>query len=576
MSPIWKKITLIIMVVLIGAVILREIVLQPRIETTNFLRAGITIAGIVIFGLILRDPPQSFRRGLLNPAIIRKNIEPYPDFKIKIKGEEQSEEERGKKLFTIPLDAVKRKDSSTTKLFGTAGIRGLTNIEITPLLALKLSQVYADYLGNNGTVAVGRDTRYGAEMLVQTVSAGLMSGGIKVIDCGCIPTGGLANYIVQNKLSGGILITGSHMPYNMLGVIVIMSDGSYIPEEVAHNLEERFARYDNRQSKILPESLGKYEKANNPLGVYKEFLLGHVDKDLIRKKRYKVLIDPANGTAGLVLPDLLKELECEIHLINDKIQPVPQRSAEPRATNLQETAARVTEFNCQLGIATDIDADRVLFIDETGTVLSEDLVGSIFARAVLAQRDETSRLCVTPINSSGLIEHTCLSANIKLEYCPIGQPATLKVVKNLKANFSYEESGKYYFADEALWPDGIFASLKLLEIMAREGKPLSKLAADFPKFYQVKHTIKCDNQRKEKVMHRIFEIWQKEAIEGRVKDITIDGLKRIYDDKSWLLIRSSGTEPLIRVYADAASQARAEELVRKGESIVQQAMPSKA
>jgi phosphomannomutase/phosphoglucomutase len=471
-----------------------------------------------------------------------------------------------------PKKPAKVCSSAPTKLFGTAGIRGLTNIEITPLMALKISQVYADWLGNKGTVAVGHDTRYGAETLTQTSIAGLRSGGVNVVDCGCIPTGGLASHIVMNKLSGGVLVTGSHMPYNMIGIIIVMPDGAYIPEEIAHDLEKRYDEYDKRQSKVLPEKMGEYKKADNPLVSYKKFLLGIADNDLIREKKFKVLVDPANGTAGLVLPELLRELGCEVYVINEKIKPIPDRPAEPRAINLKETAGKVKEYKCNLGIATDIDADRVLFIDEKGEVISEDLMGSIFAKSVMDKHKETDRLCVTPINSSGLIEYTCDKSKIKLEYCPVGQPATLKVVKHLKANFSYEESGKYYFADQAIWADGLLSALILLEIMAKTNKSLSQLASEFPKFYQVKHTVHCEHDVMDKVMKKVFELWKKQAIEGKVKDITVDGLKRVYKDNSWLLIRASGTEPLIRVYADAMSLNRAEELVKWGEEIVKKAL----
>ena len=565
----FRKGIIIFMILAIAAVMVDTI---WNFSSSSIIIGIVSILGILILGMLMLSGPEALRV----QNAFKSLRKPIPKFKVGGGEDEDDDKEpvRVQGPFKLPDKGkiLKQVDSHPTKLFGTAGIRGLTNIEITPLLAMKISQVYADWLGNKGTVAIGHDTRYGAKTLAQSASAGLQSSGLNVIDCGCIPTGGLACFIVQNKLSGGILITGSHMPYNMIGIMLFMSDGAYLPEEVAHNLENRFTRYESRQVKILPEALGEYKIADNPLGIYKKFLLEQVDRKLIRKRQFKVLVDPANGTAALVLPDVLKELECQVNLINGDIKPIPERPAEPRANNLQTTAEKVKEYHCDIGIATDIDADRVLFIDENGSILSEDLTGSIFARSVISGSKTEMRLCVTPINSSGLIEHTCTAEGIRLEYCPIGQPATLKVVKNLKADFSYEESGKYYFANQALWPDGILASLKLLEIMAQTNKTLSLLATEFPKFYQVKHTIPCANQRKEKAMKKSFEIWQKQAIQGKVKDITVDGLKRIYEDKSWLLIRASGTEPLIRVYADATSQARAEELVKWGEDIVKQGM----
>ena len=464
------------------------------------------------------------------------------------------------------LSKIKRK-----KLFGTAGIRGLTNLEITPLLALKISQVFGDYLGNQGSVALGYDTRYGAQMLAHSATSGLMSAGLDVIDCGCIPTGGLSSFITQSGLKGGVMLTGSHMPYNLIGIILIMSDGSYLSEEIARELEDRYYNYDSRRVTLPLKNIGSYQPAEKPLELYKKFLMSKINPDLIRIKKYKVLIDPGNGTAIFVLPQLLQSLGCPVVFINEEPKPQPDRPTEPRANNLSPAVTRLKEHHCDLGIATDIDADRVLFIDHNGNVLSEDLTGAIFARDII-QKNKNNSLIVTPINSSGLIEHTCQKFNARLEYCGVGQPATLQVVKQLKANFSYEESGKYYFSEEVFWADGILAGLKLLELLSRENKTLAELAGEFPRFYQVKHTLPCENKLKNKIMSEVKTIWEKEALTGKVKDITIDGLKRIYEDKAWLLIRQSGTEPLIRVYSDALSPSRAEELVQSGEKMVKHSM----
>ncbi|MCK4909045.1 MAG: hypothetical protein KAS70_04035 [Planctomycetes bacterium] len=504
---------------------------------------------------------------------------PAGEFKVITRDSSEAQEH---KLFRIPRkdngkSSVASEEKPTfkikrKKMFGTAGIRGLTNIEITPLLALKIGQVYGDYLGNQGKVAIGYDTRYGSPMLAQAATSGLMSAGIDVVNCGCLPTGALACQIVRAKLDGGLIITGSHTPYDRSGLIIFMADGSYLADGMARNIEKRYYELDKRQVRVAPEKIGRVSEEPNVLKAYREFLLSLIkEKEAIRNKHYKVLIDPANGTGILAFPPLLKELGCEVIFINEDPKPKPNREAEPRARNLGPAATRLTEHQGNLGIALDIDSDRALFIDETGQVLSEDLVGSIFARDIF-ENLSGKKLCVTPVNSSGLIEHTCQKTNSQLEYCGIGQPATLQVIRDLKADFSYEESGKYYFCRETLWADGILAGLKMLEIMARTGKTLKQLTYEFPVFYQVKHTRPCPNHLKNRLMKKVREIWEKEVPADRRKDVTLDGLKRVYQDQSWLLIRKSGTEPLIRVYSDAQSQNRAEELVKTGEAIIDQAL----
>ncbi|MFH1227510.1 MAG: hypothetical protein V1701_06360 [Planctomycetota bacterium] len=574
-----------LLILFIIVVIVGELIWPAHVSSENFIRVVIIVGALILIAYLAVASPAMFSK--LHVSLGKRSQPNGPLFNIPSSEERKKAKEAGKfpfifgqknlsdkeskKLFRIPQPEGAGPGKSAPrirKMFGTAGIRGLINIEITPLLTTKICQVFSDYLNNKGSVAIGYDSRYGAEILAMSAASGLRSRGINVIDCGVIPTGGLATFVVKSNLNGGVLITGSHMPFAMTGIIILKSDGSYLDDQLARELEKRYAEYDQKPApKILLEALGSYRKADDALKIYREFLLDKIDRDLIRSKKYRVLVDPANGPAGLVLPELLEYLGCEVFKINNELSPVPKRPAEPRRGNLTETAAKVRENGCILGIATDVDADRVLFIDESGTVLSEDLVGAIFAREILT----SGNICVTPINSSGLIGEVVAERQAKLHYCNIGQPATLKVVRELKADFSYEESGKYYFARDCLWPDGILASLKLIEIMARHGKSLSELTAGFNEFYQVKHTIKYAPHMSERIMPRIKKIWLEQATENMVEDITIDGLKRVYNDKSWLLIRKSGTEALIRIYADAKSPERAEALVRAGEDIVNKA-----
>lgn len=208
-------------------------------------------------------------------------------------------------------------------------------------------------------------------------------------------------------------------------------------------------------------------------------------------------------------------------------------------------------------------------MDAAGEVLSEDCTGAIFAKRVLP--GSKSRLCVCPINSSALIEQTCAAIGARVEFCRAGQPATVEAVKRLDADYAYEESGKYYFCREALWCDGLLAGLKMLDLLTREERTLAATAAEFQRFYQVKRTIHCDDSAKARLMARVRERWERELLEGRERDLTIDGLKRSYADHAWLLVRASGTEPLIRVYADAPAPDRAAGLVASGEALLRAA-----
>jgi phosphomannomutase/phosphoglucomutase len=594
-----KVVFYIVLPLVIIILVVKEFLLKVKIDTAEMLHAGIGIIALMWIGFIILNRllhkefnPQgkSFQGFQIAhkdktadsvPKPIREKFFSSGRFQIIHKGRSlgASSDEQIFKVPTYP--SPKAPPPETKKVnFGTAGIRGLTNIEITPLLVLKMSEVFGAYLVEKNPVswrakiAVGYDSRYGSEMLARAAISGLNSTGINTTNCGCITTGGLASYTVSNRLDAGILLTGSHTPYNMTGFIIISADGSYLDMETSRELENRFVKYEHFRKPVKPEDIGTNIDIKDANNYYKTFLLSHINPELIRPKKFSVLFDPANGPAGLIFPDILKELGCEVFLINEKLSAVPERPSEPRAKNLTQTVLKVKEHLSDIGIATDVDADRVLFIDAQGNVLSEDLVGALFASDIIS-RDKT---CVTPINSSLLIEEVISQSQGRLKYCRIGQPETIKVIKQYSASFSYEESGKYYFCGNCLWPDALLSSLKLLEIMAKHNKSLSQIAQTFPQFYQIKHTLSYEAlglSRKpdlDNLFNKIQDVWSKEYTEGRLKDITIDGLKRVYQDKSWLLIRKSGTEPLLRIYADAMSLERAETLVKQGEEIVKKAI----
>lgn len=278
---------------------------------------------------------------------------------------------------------------------------------------------------------------------------------------------------------------------------------------------------------------------------YIQALLVAVDAAAIRRKNYRILFDPVNGSAIEVGKMLLSQLG-RLVMINDRSGQKPLRSTEPRAKTLTETAKQVVENQADLGIATDVDADRVLFIDETGIVLSEDLVGAILGKAEIHKPKE---ILVTALNSSGIFKTVIEKAGGKVAECRVGPPEITAEILKTKAVFGYEESGKYFFSREFIWADGLLASLKMLQVMARANLPLSQIRQSYPVYFQVKLAFDCP-----------FEKMPRRWV-GK-------GEKLIVED-SWLFIRASGTEPVIRVFSDSPSQSRAKELAEKGKRMVE-------
>lgn len=456
------------------------------------------------------------------------------------------------------------------RLFGTAGIRGVTNSDITPELAVRVGVVFADHLVLRGrerpVVGVAHDTRHGAEILARAAAAGLASAGASVQFYGCIPTGTLAMNVARNSQDGAILVTGSHLGPDRIGLIPMMGDGTYAPVAVTDDLELRLRTYGARARPVPPERIGVVEESFHPFELYVSELVRQVDARLLRERGFKVLVDPANGPASYVAKELFEWFGCEVEMLHFDPKPVPDRPSECRASSCGIAIDRTAELGCDLGLCTDVDADRALFITKEGIPLAEDAVGAIFATEVLRKGDA----CVTPVTSSGLIDRVCREIGARVVPCAPGQPAIVQAVRESNAAYACEESGKYYFPRIQPWCDALMAGARMLQLMAETRQSLSGLAAPLPRYHTLRRRVPVAADRVDAVMDRVRTEMATRLVEDAAGDVTIDGLKRHYRDGSWLLIRASGTEPVIRVFADATSAARVETLAAGGVALVKE------
>ncbi len=431
-------------------------------------------------------------------------------------------------------------------LFGTAGIRGITNQDITPELAVEVGLAYGTIFP--GKLAVARDTRYGAEMIQNAVTAGLLSTGAEVYDLGITPLPVFARY-VADFMDGGIIVTGSHTPPEIVGIVAVDSLGRDLYWDLSEEVERIYSRKEYRRA--------EWNTVND---VESSEAVEHYLKFITPKAKnidgYRVILDLANGAGAGVVDHVLSSLGLEVDAINNERKPVPNRPSEPRSSTLQKLAVLSADYD--LGAGVDVDADRVVFAH--GTTFSEDAIGAVFATRY-------AKRMVTPINSSSLIEHISRKRGIEVHYCPIGPPEIAEAIIKTGADFGYEETGKYVFPPDTLWGDSMLSTVNLLRIMDREGKSVEELVSEFPKFYQVKEKIAVPRQIKRKIVEKIASELEHSPPAGSQKLVTIDGVKIIYGD-AWLLIRASGTEDVIRVFSDAKSPERARELVEFGKTLV--------
>jgi phosphoglucosamine mutase len=424
------------------------------------------------------------------------------------------------------------------KLFGSSGIRGLALVEITPQMAQKLGEVLGTI---HKRVVIGRDPRTSGPLLVNAFSSGLLSTGCEVYLAEMVTTPTLA--YVARSFDCGIMVTASHNPPQYNGFKFINSDGSGFDVSQMEEIEKIYE--ENNISKALWDAI----KTPKP---YHNAIEEHIQS--IEKKAksldLKVVIDCGCGSASTITPYLLGRLGCRIVSIN--CQPdgfFPGRSSEPTSESLGLLKECVVSNKADLGIAHDGDADRMVAVDEKGNFVGGDGLLTLFAK------HEVKNTLVVPVNASMAVDEQVGGATVIRTR--VGDVFISQKIKEHSADFGGEPSGTWIFPEQNLCPDGIFAAVKLAELVEKE--PLSKQIENLPKYPRKKGTISCVNEKKYIALENIKK--QLDAL-GYNDLNTQDGL-RVQFENSWALIRASGTEPKIRITIETKDESEVENLYNK-------------
>ena len=441
---------------------------------------------------------------------------------------------------------------SANKLFGTNGIRGLVNKELTPEMAIKVGSAIGTFFGRKNLL-IGYDARTSGPMLTEAVTAGLTATGCNVFSAGMAPTPALQYAVKNHKMDGGVIITASHNPPEYNGIKVIWNDGI----ETSHEQETEIERiyFENKNAFAEWNKLGTTRELLGVNDEYVEAIKKHVNVAKIAEKRYHVVVDAANSVGGLTAPILLRELGCKVTSINANIDGTfPGRLPEPRPENLKEIALTVKAVGADLGVAFDGDADRSIFVDENGEIYWGDKTFAVIEKHFLKANPNAK--IITPVSSSTLIKDTAEAYKGEIVWTKVGSVTVSHKMKELNAKLGGEENGGVFYGPHQAVRDGAMTTALILEIMAETGKKLSSLIAEQPQYFIEKGKVECPEDKKEKVLKKLVE-----QVKG-ANVSTIDGVKLWFEDKSALLVRPSGTEPVYRLYAEAKNQEKALKLVK--------------
>ena len=442
------------------------------------------------------------------------------------------------------------------RLFGTNGVRGVANKELTVEMIARLAATVGAFLGRE--IAIGRDGRTTSPMFRDAAISGLLSVGCNVHDAGMLPTPVLQHAVKHNGLDGGIMITASHNPPEFNGIKVIASDGVEIPREHEAEIEETYFGEGPEPSPW--DTIGSIGTLQ-ALEAYNEAVKSHVDAAAIREAGLKIAIDPGNGVAALTAPEIARDLGCNVYTVNVNVNGrFPGRDSEPRPDNLDGLKRLVRASGADLGIAFDGDGDRSMFVDEKGEVQWGDRSVALLAKDFMAKNP--GERVVSAVNSSKVLDDVVTAAGGSVVRTKVGSVVISRVMVDQGIMFGGEENGGIMYGPHLQVRDGSMAMALMLEIMAKAKKPLSELFDELPRYHQLKDRIPCPEELKERAL---------EALRGSVDAPevgTIDGVRLGYEDGSWILFRPSGTEPVFRIYAEAGSPERVAELVDEHKALI--------
>lgn len=430
-------------------------------------------------------------------------------------------------------------------MFGSSGIRGIVNKEITPRFALDFGLATGSIYSN---VIIGHDPRISSKMMENAIIAGLLSTGCAVTKIGMVPTPTLA--IASRDYDCGIMITASHNSAEYNGVKIFKKGKSFNPEEqkdIENILVTEEFKYSNWNR------TGNLSVAENAIKQHSDIILNRIKKI---DNGLKVVVDCGCGAACVITPYILKEMGCDVITINS--QPdgrFPGRNPEPIEGNLSILKNTVKSSGADLGIAHDGDADRMMAVDNEGRYINGDKMLTFFAIR------EAKRAIAVPIDTSRVVADNLDGINIS--YTKVGDMYIAEELNRIDGDFGGEPSGAWIFPKISLCPDGIYATARLIELVGHEER-LSEMIDSIPEYPIKRAAFLCSD--KKKTMIGITNKLKKFSEIDETGEInTLDGIRIDLDD-GWILIRPSGTEPKIRITVE--SKTRCDDLFAMVDNIV--------
>ena len=436
------------------------------------------------------------------------------------------------------------------KFFGTNGIRGVFDEDFTLEFIHEMSLSIGTYF-EKGPILIGYDGRESSPLICKIITSSLNSIGIDCNVAGLVPTPCLEYAVKSLGYSGGIMITASHNPPQYNGIKPAGNDGVEISREDELLIEDI---YTKKNWLPRPEKWGITNEETKTIETYLNGIITHIDSNLIESKPFKVVLDLGNGAQAVTAPDFCRKLNCEVILVNEIVDgKFPGRGSEPTPQNLSVLSKTVLENKADFGIAFDGDGDRSIFCDELGNVLTGDKSALILIKHILNKNPNS--LVVTCLNSGTNTEMLTEKYDSKVIRTKVGSVEVSRKMLSTNALIGFEENGGFMFGKHNQVRDGCMSLGLMLDFLSTTDNSLSQEISQLPPSFTTKDKIECSEENANKIISSLKDEFPNSD--------TSDGIKITLDSKNWVMIRPSGTEPIIRIYAESTDLENLDALMTK-------------
>ncbi len=458
------------------------------------------------------------------------------------------------------------------KYFGTNGIRGIPGQDYTLEFIAEMSQAVGTFIGQaNGPILVGHDVRNSSPAISKTVLSGVLASGNNSAEAGLAPTPAHQFAVRTLGYSGGIIVTASHNPPQYNGMKVVGRDGVEIARENEGEIESIYT--EKRYRKAEWRSVGAQSKETRVVENYIKGIMSQVNAQMIRNRKFTIVLDVGNGAQAVAAPYLCERLGCKVITVNGQADGnFPGRGPEPTPAVLKDLSEAVRSYGADLGVAYDGDGDRSLFCDENGSIYWGDRTGAFLVDFLLKKKHRGAQVTTT-VSTSQLVAIVAERNSASVNWTTVGSVDVSRAMINSESPLGLEENGGFFYGPHIPVRDGAMTTALIMDALSSsdERKTFSSSLAQLPSFHQKKAKFECPNEKKKPVMEILGRRADQES--GARVDRT-DGLKIWPDPKSWILLRPSGTEPLIRVYAESDTEEKLNRMYETFQGSVRDAINS--